>query len=83
MGNAVLHENVVIITGASSGIGRALALQLAEQGAWLTLAARNAERLESVARDCQQRGGRAIGVRTDIAVEADCQALIAKTMAEY
>ena len=38
-----LHENVIIITGASSGIGYELALQLADHGAWLALAARNLE----------------------------------------
>ncbi len=83
MSNSVLRENVMILTGASAGIGRALALQLAEQGAWLTLAARDVDRLASVAQDCQKRGGRALSVRTDIAVEADCRALIEKTVAEY
>jgi len=46
------RQNVVILTGASSGIGRALALQLAEQGAWLALAARDSQRLEQVAQGC-------------------------------
>lgn len=45
MNNACFLEKVVIITGASAGIGRELALRLSEQGAWLSLAARNAEKL--------------------------------------
>jgi short-subunit dehydrogenase len=47
--NSPFLENVVIITGASTGIGRQLALQLADQGAWLALTSRNAEKLEEVA----------------------------------
>jgi short-subunit dehydrogenase len=46
----VFHKNVVIITGASLGIGREVALQLADQGAWLALAVRNAEKLEEVSK---------------------------------
>ena len=46
------RENVVILTGASSGIGRAVPHQLAEQGAWLALAARDSQRLEQVAQGC-------------------------------
>ena len=49
-----LFEKVVIITGASSGIGEHLALRFAEQGAWLALAARNKERLKEVTTKCQQ-----------------------------
>jgi len=83
MKNSMLRENVVIITGASAGIGRALALQLAEQGAWLALAARDADRLEEVAAECRQRGGRAMAVKTDVAIEGECRQLIEKTVAEY
>jgi short-subunit dehydrogenase len=78
-----LRENVVILTGASSGIGRAVALQLAGQGAWLSLAARDEGRLAEVAAECRQRGTRAIGVKTDVAVDGDCRNLIERTVGEY
>ncbi|MGQ9840093.1 MAG: SDR family oxidoreductase [Anaerolineae bacterium] len=83
MSQPTFRDNVVVLTGASSGIGRALALELAGQGAWLALAARNVERLEAVAAECRARGGRAIVVPTDVAVEAQCRSLIQRTVAEF
>ncbi|HEX6039748.1 SDR family oxidoreductase, partial [Longimicrobium sp.] len=79
----VFRENVVVITGASEGIGRELALQLADQGAWLVLAARDAARLYAVAEECRLRGARAVSVPTDVADQAQCRALIERTVAEY
>ncbi len=77
------RENVVIITGASSGIGKALALLLAGRGAFLSLAARNEERLDKVAQLCRQQGGKAIAVPTDVSDEAACKTLVEKTVAAY
>jgi short-subunit dehydrogenase len=77
------REKTVIVTGASSGIGRALALQLADEGAWLTLAARNAQRLDSLAGECQQRGSKAIAIPTDVEDESRCRALIKRTQETY
>lgn len=51
------RKKTVIVTGASSGIGKAVTLQLADEGAWLALAAREAQRLNELAVTCQQRGG--------------------------
>jgi short-subunit dehydrogenase len=81
--NSVFGQNVVLITGASSGIGRELAYQLSDQGAWLSLAARDVERLASVATRCRERGGKALVVPTDVSEQAQCQYLIAKTVEEY
>lgn len=80
---APFAQNVVIITGASDGIGRAMALQLAEQGAWLALAARGAGKLEQAAEECRARGGRAVAIPTDVGDPAQCRALIDRTVAEY
>ena len=77
------REKTVIITGASSGIGKALALRLADEGAWLTLAARNAQRLDSLAEECRQRKSKAIAIPTDVADESQCRALIQRTQETY
>lgn len=62
-----IKEQVVVITGASSGIGREAALQFADKGASVVLAARNGEALEEVARQIRERGGQALVVVTDVA----------------
>lgn len=83
MKETAFRENVVVITGASFGIGQQLAMQLADHGAWLTLAARNAEKLEEVSKQCGQRGGRVIEIPTDVANQSQCQNLIERTIAGY
>ncbi|MFN8475698.1 MAG: SDR family oxidoreductase [Anaerolineae bacterium] len=77
------RNNVVIITEASTGIGRELALQLAIQGARLALVAQDGERLKEVARECAKRGGSALFVPTDVADEAQSRALVEQTVAEF
>ena len=83
MKNTIFRENVIIITGASLGIGRQLALQLAEYGAWLALASRNTEKLNEVSELCLQRGSRVIAIPTDVADQTLCQNLIERTVKEY
>jgi len=76
-------RTVVVVTGASSGIGEALALRLAGEGAWLALAGRRAERLEALAGVCIEKGGRALALPTDVTDETACRDLVDRAVAEY
>ncbi|WP_210481220.1 SDR family NAD(P)-dependent oxidoreductase [Naasia sp. SYSU D00948] len=78
-----LRGSVVVLVGASSGIGRATALLLAEHGVTLALAARSAETLEEVARECRARGGRAIAVPTDVSDESQVERLVRTVVDEF
>lgn len=62
---------VALVTGASQGIGRACALALAEAGAHIALAARNEEKLTSVAKEIESKGGQAATFRMDVSNEED------------
>ena len=73
-------DKVIIITGASSGIGLACAKELFAQGARLSLAARNIEAIENLAREFNSNGKRAIAVKTDVTIEEDCKHLIDSTI---
>ncbi|WP_329400226.1 SDR family oxidoreductase [Streptomyces lydicus] len=74
---AGIDGKVVAITGASSGIGEATALLLAERGARLVLGARRSERLAEVVARIQQVGGTAVQIRTDVTRREDLHALVA------
>ena len=74
----MFQGKVAIVTGASSGIGKALAYELARQSAKLVVAARNSEKLTGIAQDLENKGTEVLVVRTDVTQEADCKALIEK-----
>jgi len=78
----MFKDNVVIITGASSGIGKELSLQLAKRGALLSLASREIKRLDEVAEECKSLGSKVISVQTDITDKGQCKNLIEKTVTE-
>ena len=71
-----LHNRVVIITGASEGIGAELARQLARLQCKLVLAARRLDLLEQVAKECHTLGGQAVAVTCDVTQQDQCEALI-------
>ena len=72
----IFKNKTFIITGASAGIGQELAIALAKQGAHLVLAARNQATLEETADSCNQSGGKAIAVPTDVTDPEACRHLI-------
>ena len=79
----LLKNKVVIITGASSGIGKALAIECAGRGGRVVLAARNEKALEEVINEIKAKGGICITVPTDVTSESECRELIQKTVAEF
>lgn len=74
-----LDGRVAIVTGASRGLGRAMALALAEAGADLALAARSKPDLEETARQVERLGRRALVLPTDVTVFAEVEALVGQT----
>lgn len=78
-----IRDRVVVITGASSGIGHATAVRLAKKGAHLVLAARRENELESVAQECRSHGARCLVVPTDVRDESAVQQLCDRAVREF
>lgn len=77
------RDKVVIVTGASAGIGRSLAIMLASQGAKVAVAARRTDRLEQLASEIRSSGGEVLVATTDVSEETQCKTLIERTLAAY
>jgi short-subunit dehydrogenase len=76
-------DRVVVITGASAGIGRAAAIAFAKDGARVVLSARNRERLEQAASEIKASGGQALVVPADVTKREEIAALIGAAMREW
>jgi len=78
-----LEGQIVIVTGASAGIGEAAVRRLAGEGATVVLAARRPDRLEALKREIESAGGRALAVAGDVTSPRDRERLVQETMRAY
>jgi NADP-dependent 3-hydroxy acid dehydrogenase YdfG len=76
MGTSNIADKVVVITGASSGIGESTARLLAGKGAKVVLGARRKDRIDAVVNDISAKGGSALGFKTDVTQRGDVEALV-------
>ena len=79
----LLKEKVFVVTGASSGIGEELCMQLTKKGSFVVCAARRENELKRVASSIMENGGSSIAIPTDITKEKDCQLLIEQTIKHF
>ncbi len=78
-----LENRVAIVTGAGKGIGRAIALGLAEVGAHVVVAARTSSDIENVASEIKNKGRKALAVPTDVNIRDQVNSLVEKTIKEF
>lgn len=78
-----LKNKVVMITGASSGIGKATAIKLAKEGASVVLCARSEDKLKNIKDDIEKDGGKALVVKTDVTKPEDFKRAVSQTLDEY
>ena len=78
-----LKDRVAIVTGSTSGMGRAIAKKFAQEGAKVVVTGRNEERAKAVVDDIRAEGGEAVYVIVDTSNTDDCKVLLDKTMEEY
>jgi NADP-dependent 3-hydroxy acid dehydrogenase YdfG len=81
--SAALAGQVALVTGAGRGIGRAIALAFAAEGAAVALAARTRQDLAAVAAEVRERGGRALAVPTDVTQDAAVEKLVEEIVGDF
>lgn len=78
-----MKNKVVIITGASSGIGKALSFEMGNRGAIVVIAARSDDKLREIESELIDSGVNVLAIKADVSVEADCRNLIESTIDKY
>ena len=78
-----LEQRIAIVTGAGQGIGRAITLGLAREGATVTIADVNEESANTVKNEIEASGGRALAIPTDVSNEKSVQAMVEKSLKEF
>ena len=78
-----LKDKVAIITGGGRGIGRAIAIGYANEGAKVVVAARTTDQIHAVTDEIHKNGGEALAVQTDVRAQADVENLVQQTMARF
>src|SRR3974377_879641 len=78
-----IEGKVVVITGASSGLGESTARHLANLGATVVLGARRKNRLDAIVRELQAAGGKALGGAADVTKRAEVEGLVQKAIDTY
>jgi len=79
----IFKDKVVIVTGASSGIGRATALEFARNGSKVVIAARSSDRLTLIEREITAMGAEALSCVTDVSIEDDCRKMVEATVMRF
>jgi NAD(P)-dependent dehydrogenase (short-subunit alcohol dehydrogenase family) len=79
----LLSEKVAVITGGGRGIGRAMALKFAGEGAAVVVAARTKSEIDAVAGEVRGSGGRAAAIPADVAEENDCERLMREAVSQF
>jgi 3-oxoacyl-[acyl-carrier protein] reductase len=78
-----LEGKIAVVTGSSSGIGKAIALRFGEEGAKVVVAARRVDRCEQTAAQIRKHGGESFAIQTDVSDEGQVDALIWETVNRY